>query len=416
MFENAGIVINTDEGKTAILDPFGENKLGKTYDGAKPFGDGNSIYLVTDLGRLPNALSLVKADGTVLLEDAAIIDVLSYSMYPGARFAEVSVAVKETDSEEECFLFSYASSAAIDVQLEPGEGDTMYTGYTRIYDLQEECFVDNVRVNCAGDRIDLVGENLLINYDDYEKEDELYSPSGEFIGMVKGSDRNRDFFVSRTEDKTYSIQDCSLTELAVLDFSPYRVYGKGEVFAKKADDGFYVVNAAGEEISDVLFRYAPNGEGNFLIGEDSEGNCAVITLDGRVLLSYDAGVKSVNERPLGYFEVRYQDDSFAVLTPEGDVIPLKSNLTMDLLSYVNQDDLHEIYIMDEQSYCEMEGLIYSVDRLLYSVRNHDGEFGLYSALDGSQLIEPKYEYFAYSNGYIYAELGDHYDIYPCQLG
>ncbi len=415
-FEDAGIVIDVDDGRVAILDPYGENKLGKTYDDAELFSTGTGLYVVTDLSRLPNAYSLVKADGTVLLEDAAIIDILSYSVYSGVRYAAVSVAVRETDNEDECFLYSYPSSAAIDIQLEPGKGDTMYTGYTLIFDLQEERFVENVRVNCAGDRIDLVGENLLINYDDYEKEDELYGPDGELIGMVKGSDRNRDFFVSRTEDKTYSVQDCSLNELAVLDFSPYRVYGKAEAFAKQTDDGFLVVNASGEEISDVLFRYAPNEERIFLIGEDSEGNCAVVTLDGRVLLSYEARVKSVYERPLGYFEVRYQDDSYAVLTPDGNVIPLKSNLTMDLLSYVNQDDVHEIYIINEQSYCDTDGLIYSVDRLLYSVRNHDGKFSLHSALDGSLLMEAGYDSYIYSNGYIYAESGDHYDIYPCELG
>ena len=413
MFYDAGIVIETDDGKSAILDPFGENKLGKTYDDVKSFGDGDAIFIVTDLSRLPNALSLVKADGTVLLEEAAIIDPLSSSLSSGTRFAAASFAVSETEYEEECFLFSYASSAAIDIKLEPGEGDTMYTGYTRIFDLQENCYVENVRINCAGDRINLVGKNLLVNYDDYEKEDELYSPDGELIGTVKGSDRSRDFFVSRTEDKTYSVQDCDLNELAVLDFSPYRVYGKAEAFAKKTDDGFLIVDTDGEEISDVLFRYAPSGEGSFLIGEDGDGNCAVITLDGQVLLPFEDGVKSVNERPFGYYEVRYQDDSFAVLTPTGDVIPLKSNLTMDLLSYVNQDDVHEIYIMDDQSYSDTEGLIYSVDRLLYSVRNQQGKFGLYSAKDGSRLIEAKYEYYTYSNGYIYAEQDNHYDIYPC---
>ena len=120
MFEDAGIVIETGDGKIEILDPFGENKLGKSYDDAKAFGDGTSLYVVTDLSRLPNALSLVKADGTVLLEDAAIIGVLSNPVYYGARFAEVSVAVKETESEDECFLFSYAPSAQIDVRLEPG--------------------------------------------------------------------------------------------------------------------------------------------------------------------------------------------------------------------------------------------------------------------------------------------------------
>ncbi len=416
MFTSNGIVINTDDGKKAILDPLGENKLGKTYDEVDHFGNEEGLFVVTDLSRLPNALSLVKADGTVLLEDAAIIDPLASSPVSGSRFAEVSVAVSETEYEEECFLFAYASAPAIDIRMEPGKGDTMYTGYMRIFDLQEKCFVENVKINFAGDRIDLVGKNLLINYDDYEKEDELYSPEGELIAAVKGSDRSRDYFVSRTEDKTYSVQDCNLNELAVLEFSPYRVYGNAEVFANKTDDGFLVVDREGEEISDILFRYAPDWKGAFLIGEDAEGNCAVITLDGKVLLPFDAGVKTVYERPLGYFEVRYQDDSYAVLTPDGDVIPLKSNLTMDLLSYINLDDVHEVYIFEDQSCSNTEGLIYSVGRMLYSVRNKDGKFALYCAADGCQLIEPKYEYYAYSNGYIYAEHEGYYDIYTCIFG
>ncbi len=415
-FYDAGIVVETEDGKKEILDPFGENKIGRSFDDVEAFGNGNECFIATDLSRLPNALSLVKADGTLLIEDAAIIDMLSFSLYSGGRFVSVSYAVKETDNEEDCFLLSYADRASIEVEFEPGEGDTMYTGYTRVFDLLEGQFIDNVRVNQAGDRVEQVGDNLLVNYHDYETEDELFSPGGELVGTVKGSDKNRDFFVSRTEDKTYLVKDCNLNELAVLDFSPYRIYGNAEAFAEKTDEGYHVVDSAGAEICDILFRYIPNEAEGFLIGEDDEGNCAVITLEGETLISFEDSVKSVHERPMGYFEIRYRDESYAVLLPDGTIVPLESNLTMDLLSYMNQDDVHEIYIMNEKNYRETKGLIFSVGLLMFSVRNQDGNYALYNAWDGSQLIEPKYENYHYSNGYIYAENGEFYDLYPCTAG
>ena len=72
-----------------VLDPFGVDRFGRSFDVVDSYDEARGLLLVSDYSRLPNALSMVRTDGTVLFEDAAAVN----SMSSDLRYAVVSFAV-----------------------------------------------------------------------------------------------------------------------------------------------------------------------------------------------------------------------------------------------------------------------------------------------------------------------------------
>lgn len=393
------VTVKQDE-KTLILDPFGENRLGRSFD--KVDGFGGNLIVATDYARLPNALSLVRADGTVLVEDAAIIK----GGGKENRYAVVSVATDKVDRKEDCFLFAYEPQANIDVRWEPGQGDVMYAGYSAIYDTWEQRFVEHARIDSAAESIRFVGENILI--DRRDAADELYRPDGSLVGEVKTSDQLGRFFVSRGEDKRYTVRDENLKELCVLDFAPTGIFAP-DLFAKSVEGGYQLVNAAGKAVNGIVFRYKPSMKGAFICGSDSDDNKAVLSLSGQTILSFEDKVDHVYEKDYGFLEIGYKEGGYAVLYPDGTLCPLKDGLS----SMVSRNvEAKEVFLLDKAAYQKMDGAIYPLRSFTFTVRNDKGLYGLYSVLDGSEMLPEEYKAISYSNGHIYALRDGLYEIYP----
>ena len=87
-----------------------------------------------------------------------------------------------------------------DFRWEPGENDTMYAGYSMLYDTQEERFVGDLR----GDKTTLysfVGENILLVSTDWGTPDRLYRPDGSLVAEMDYADADGRFFRFRVDSR-----------------------------------------------------------------------------------------------------------------------------------------------------------------------------------------------------------------------
>lgn len=421
-FQPSALFVQEEDGKKRILDPFGDDGFGKAFDKVEGYGEGTDFLTVTEYEAMPNDLSLVKSDGTVLVDHAAIIRVMGNGT--NRRYAEVTFATDEVFDEEDCFLFSYKPEAMIDIQLTPGQGDTMYAGYTRVFDMQEEQFVENVLVENVGDRVEIVGENILVDHYPAEEEDELYRPDGSLVGTVDASTvKKGNCFVSKTQDGKYFVRDENLMELARLEFQPQSVYADGTLFTKNDDRPYQIVDADGTAISSLAFASSPAQKADFLVGADSENHYAVLKMDGSTILDFQAKASTVMEIAYGILSITYEDGNYGILYPDGRLGALKNRLGSNLLAYTNGESnkCEAIWILNQAEYVKasdlgLDGWIEEAGPMMFEFRNEDGH-GLYSIADGKELLSPEdgYKNFSYSGGYIYGEKEDSWDIFPCTI-
>ena len=398
-----------DGDKRVLLDRFGINQLGRSFDDVTSFGYEEGIYIVADYSQLPNYLSLVNVDGTVYVENAALIR--GSNDY---RYAEVSVATEKVETKEECFLFSYEPQGAIDVRLSPGESDTMYAGYTMIYDIAEKHFVGDLRIDSAADSINYVGNNILIaRRGGNDRTNELYRPDGSLLGHTEDLYTYGDFFVRSNEDYTqWSVLDENLNQLYVLDFRPHEVFDGG-VFVRDLEEGYQLVDATGTPISELIFWYSPSKEGQLVYDENSDGNYAVVTMTGKTILDFSAGAEDIYKAPYGFLEISYRDGSYGLVYPDGTLVKLESE-PFGVLSDLYAD---QAFILDKMAYQSVDGSvnalgIYGPANLVFVVENEDKQCGLYSVVDGQELLPISYDIIQYYNGCIYANNGSDFEIYP----
>lgn len=413
-FGDSGITYNDPNGKESLLDFLGNNPFGRSFHNVENVQA--DLFTLQDYSLLPNMTSLVRPDGTILFENAAIVKTTG-----NPRYLRVIYATEEVSNKEDCYLFFHESDELFSIRLEPDQGDMMYAGYSLVYDLQEERFVENVRLDDAADYLYFVGDNILVDYAyGSGKEDELYRPDGSQIELPDSYYQGYGVFYTRTEANTYLIYDENLNPITELDFSPTRIYFGGTVFARENEkkEVYELVRADGSAFSSVVFEYAPDEQNGFLVGHNDKDQYAVISQEGKTLISFSDKADYVYpiENGYGLFQVNYKNEDSGILYPDGRVNKLKERMDNDLCELVNNNGKAEVFLLNTAKYVKMDGYVSSVGPMMFSLRDSDGNYGLYSAADGSQLLPQAYRGFSYSNGYLYAKIDSHtYEVYPVSI-
>lgn len=390
-------------GKFFVLDAFGEKKLDRGFDYVHTLFCDNELLTGYDDSKSPNSYSLVKADGTVLFEDAAIV----MESDSNGRYLEVTFGTEVVENEEDA-IFSYSNWDENDESVE-----TMYAGYTQIFDMQEERFVEGLRIENSGDYFSFVGENILLTTSDWDEPDQLFRPDGSLIASTNAYKTGDRYFVQEAEDGGYLVLDENLNELCALSFEPYGIYADTTVFATDTEDfDFRLVNAAGEAVSDLIFEYPPDESDSFLYGEDENGFYAVLRTNGELVLSFEEQISYVRRCDYGFLSLSYEDGSFGLLYPDGSLAALKEECDARLFSLPY--DSNEIFLLGPAAYIEYESYCEPYGDLVFGMENEEGLYGLYSLVDGQELLPPVYDRINYANGLIYAQRVDDgiYEIYP----
>ena len=359
----SGLIAEDAEGNYYVLDEMGNNNLGRSYGNASFFTD--ELFKVYDAATWPISCGLVKADGTVVLPcEAAIIN----SVNDTDRYVEVSVATEPTDKEH-AFIYTYDGWVAW-----PDEDSEYYDGYKHYYDLKEGKYIDTL------DEAD---------------------PSG-FQGR---------YTYEQGDDDKYSIVAPDGTVVTELDSWPSEIYGEGEFFAMKQDDGYIVVDRNGAPISEFKFKAPPDVINGYLSAVKTEDDKAYTVMDfeGNIYVDGEDNIPYVNEKAYGFTLLGNPDDKNLLLYPDGTLAELgKYNNGGDLPFYKRGSDGEpdQFFVLEKGAYQDLgeEHLVNSnMESSLIIQAKADGEeeSSLYNTIDGSVLMEKAGTDFYTSDYWVY---------------
>lgn len=378
-----------DSSQYVLIDVNGKDHFGKTFDNITAV-DGEHI-VVTEDDNSPNTKSLVKADGKVLIKDF-----FSYGIFnANENYMLVNFATEKADSSADGYLR----------RSENGE-NVFYKGYSRVYDLRSEAFVENVLLENS-DSIRVVGDSVFFKTDDGYV---FYRADGSEIGTFKGSIFSAEdkYFVENAGGGVYRVYDEELNPIVDIDFKETDIYGEAEVFCNYDDR---LVNRKGEEISDLDYYDSKTRELNdcLMLTDRDESAVWIVDFTGKLLASTD-GLKDVwyTNPVYGCYKIIYEDGAGGLVTPDGKIIKVDSSDAA--WGAVAIRDGSEVYILDDGDFLSLHEVSRVGTDSCLAV-DYDSEAmgrALYCTLNGEMLIgyDEGYNQYRYESGYIYARIGN----------
>ena len=321
----------------------------------------------------PNSCGLVKADGTVVLPcEAAIINPVKGS----DRYLKISVATEPTDKEH-AFLYTYSGWVAW-----PEEQSEYYDGYDHYYDLKEGKYFEN------WDEADLSGMQGIYNK-------------------------------KQLDNDKYAITAADGTVITEVDFNPNEIYGEGELFSIRQDDGYIVVNRKGDPVSDIKFKAPPTETNGYLsaVNVKDEQEYTVMDFDGKIYADAADKISHVKWKPYGFTLLGNKDDNNLLLYPDGTVAKLgkyDSGGDLPFYRWHNDGEPDSIFVLKKGEYQEIEEkIVNTLDSGLMLLAKKDGEaeYSIYNTIDGSILLKKAGTKVYGSDYWVYALKNGVWEVY-----
>lgn len=399
--------------KYTILNYLRENILNDEYDKTESIMSGkNSYQLVYKYENLPNWCGLVKTDGTILIPyNAAIIKSLPDS---DERYVLVTYATDEVFDEKDAYLFSFDYEGLVGIQWNPDDNDKLYDGYSVVYDLYNERFVNGIRIEDTNDSVRTVGKNIWLSTS--LGEGTLYTSDGSAILQgkfdVKSTD-NENYLISMETRDEYIIYDEDGKELTKVRFYPTKILNENRFVIEQSPDGYMIVDDGGNQVGDIKWALIPNFAGKFLYGRiDRNSSYYVITdLDGKIICNEEAKVTSVNYKD-DYVIFEQENGEYGLVYSDGTVFYGISD-HQSAPFYCNEEDKGKLFAFDKGDVVVLDGRI---DSLSYTdsyveCRNENNKYALYDTARGEMVLDYKYSEIRSIGTYIYARADDNWEVY-----
>ncbi len=332
------------------------------------------------------------------------------------RFLEIIVPESITENPAEAVLRLTASQLSFTVQ----EGDVLFKGYKRVFDLENGKYVDNIEL-CSNDSdIYACGDTLYVK-DDHEY-NMILDANGNIIAEgFKYCETVGGMYEITFDFETYALYDSNLNKTFEYDhtFGIYEIENAEALFTY-FDDEFRrgVIDANGNVLFEPKFEgISSYNDGLFIVTIPNE-NEEYGYLYGLCDLSGDLVVPCEYEMLVyenGFYKATKQNDAgYAILDSVGNIV-VESSEYLDYYSYKESKGLFYVLALNSGEY-QMEferspekhihafGLLSAYDKI-------SGGYALFEYIDGTQLTEYKYEDFKYHNGCIYALNNGVYTIY-----
>ncbi len=380
------------------------------YDADMLFDDMLKVRK-NDPDNYPNVCGVVKRDGTEVFPcSASIIDTLNN------RFLAVTIGTQQVQNKEDAFF--YVTDRMI--SLDADDDDLLYAGYTQIYDMERNAYVGDFKNDKPGAKIYAIGD-ILYYKGGYNDPATLMNAEGEVLDSGDYSYESSwgNCLLRKNVDKSYTVLDQELKEIAQLDYQPSQIYGDGKIYAvsEKADDGKYYTHLYDEKknpVFDHAYLYAPNQFGNLLYERSSSSNGtkgSIYTLDGKKVIDGEREVSSVTELDGGFLLLKDGDNKILIY-PDGS---MSETFTVGGYAGFASNGEKEAFIVDQG---KTEALGNKLDSLgcPWIVGDIDSKKeALFSLIDGTQLLPYEYRMIQYANGYIYADKEDIREVYKVNI-
>ncbi len=325
-------VEGVSENEAYVYDMNGKKIFTDTIKAAESLEKGMYTYTKANASDV-NSSALVNADGKVLIP-------FEYALYAWPdgygssqrRYILAYYGTEETESEEEALFYMTDDMIAVGG---PGKNDTLYKGYAKIYDIQNEKFVDNLQFEQVDryDTVNIVGNSILVQNADETYT--LYNSEGKkLLDLNSRVSFNEKVIVERSETNSgCRIYDENGTEISKSGES-ISTFNSTSGYLSYYDSGKYVVvDEKGNKVLNdpVDYIYAEDcdifrikGDGPYIIidknGKElgqTEGDYTYLGY-GRYVL--ETGVKTYTlTGPSGTLAEEVKEESY-VYTKNGSII------------------------------------------------------------------------------------------------
>lgn len=397
------------EGKTAkLLSYLGESKNDVVISGIEYMGQG--VYVVQAASEEINSVGLISQDGEVLIPcEAAKIDWPSDTYSKSSRYLRVIYTTGETTNMDECFIYTTDSGWSFSG---PQEGDTMYTGYALVYDLEARAFVDNVVItNSDSYSMQTCGNNFTVK--DESGITKLYNPKGEVLFQTA---RNINvgagtFIVS--DNGTYRVYDENGNQTYTSNKGLFLLSGNGGYIYKYENDRDVIMDRNGNQVAGAVFE-GVYSEMDDVFKVKNNGRYGLVHANGTVILPCDAFADNISYLNFGLYYVGVMNDSgytYTLIGPNGIIAnDLPSGFTYNLKAM----DGEQVFVVNDGDYTltiEDEYPEVPVIGLLAAQSDSNGLYGVFDLFTGEQLLGYEYEVIEAAAGYLYAYKNGAWTVY-----
>ncbi len=368
----------------------------------------NYILGIDDSEKYPNNKGLFSADGEELIPyEAAIFKWVNpgWTEDDSVQHRYVNVTYGEDVTEDKSEAFFYATEDAI--SLTADDDDTLYTGYGKIYDTEEQQFVPNITLTSPSDEIYTIGDNLVVSQDGKVT---LYDPSGEIIESFKNDSSSlsvgEDYFITRN-NSIYVVHDEEGEDLFSSKESLYAIEGPSSYIKQYSSDdqAYLVLDEEGEQVFSDTYAYIYSESFGYLYAADENDNYMIIDPKGKTVLETDSNIYT--ECP-GYYSYKAEDGTYTVFNLDG-VVAEDLNSTNRLV-LVDED---KATVLNTKKTVTLKGTTVSVlGTGLAAVKDDStGYYGLVDFFTGKTLLKYNYDQIKATDTHIYAKADDEWEIY-----
>ena len=393
--DDLGLYMKTENGKM-LLTNMGEAKISQDFERIDHLGNG--IFAVrTDYDDVNHA-GVVTMDGDILIPfNAALIDWAHSTYSDSERFLEVIYATDETTNRDECIIYS-----SNEIRLGVGEGDTMYAGYARVYDVVERQFVEGVTLSNK-DSLKPCGNHFLIAQDGGMTT--LYDAAGKAIAKYEQVRYVGNGIFLIQEGSKYIMCDETANEIYSTEQNILQVTDSSSRYFLETDKQYsqtFVHDKQGKVVFSTEHRIISERDDIFTVKND-DNKYGLMRVDGLRIVPCSS--YSLTAIGYGYYRARnFETDQFTLIGPHGVVA---GNLTG--YNFMQEKDGMLLVLNTGEFTLPAEGMYELKDVLAYGGK--DGMYGLFDLFTGEQLLPYEYKNISYGLGYVYANKGDEWVIF-----
>lgn len=404
-FQYDGAIGYNDAGEPLLLGIDGKPLLdGTVVRGIEYWAQG--IYMASIEAEDINDSGLVSlTEGTIIPCEAATVAYATDDP-ADARFVEVVYATEPTENEDECFIYSTDKIFSMSID----EGDTMYKGYAKVFDLKERAFVEGVEIdNGSKSALTDLGDAFVVEGKDGTYT--MYDPKGKELWSSESMPSFGLHSLASNESGAYQIIDATGKSSFVGDSYLSTIRSTSDLYAFSADDAMTIINSEGGVVLDGAFaNVSSECNGLFIVKEGD--TTKVVNPKGKAIFEEEKSCTISGIIP-GYLLVNNNDDNTSrYLKSDGTVIEDVDGSMYDLVSY--KDDSY-LVLKDGTYSLTLQG----ASKLDFALVEGcpDGaskSHGLYDLFTGEALLDPSYEEIDWAGGYVYALKDGTWTVYEAK--
>lgn len=399
-FDDWDYVMTVDDDRYSII--FKDGTTSEPCYDSENMGDGY-ITLRTSNENV-NSTGLVTMDGEILIPcEAALIEWID-TRSTEYRFLSVIYGTEVTTNKEEAAFYVHEGMFSI----YPEEGDVLYKGYGKIYDVVNKQFVGDLKLSLDGYvGVDACGDCIVL--EDAEGIAYLYDCDGNLIKQTAKLNGVGNGYIVCYDSGSYEVYDTTGTLRLSSKDSLGTVTSTHGFLKKNTNSNYVLIDLDGNQVLPDVYK-SIGGENNGIVEvQNVMGEHQLIRLDGEILATTTAGYFTETGWNSGYYYFR-ENEKYTLIGPEGiiaeelDSYPSELVLEKDGALLVLNEKAFNL-TMDDYREAYYDGLI--------TVQSDEtGKYGLYELYNGKQLLDFQYnEIKVMYESMVYARQGETWTIF-----